>query len=143
MIFLPGGFELATMMRFNSGRPFSPTTGVDSNRDGIANDRPMLDGQVVRRNHEFRNVGFSDVSFRAQKNVVLPGEKTLSFAVDLFNVFDFDNVETTQRVWGDDLSVPTTNANFGKVKDANGTYILGSTLRTTPFQVQLGVRLQF
>ena len=35
VVFLPKGFQVATQMRFNTGRPFSPRTGVDSNRDGI------------------------------------------------------------------------------------------------------------
>jgi len=39
--------------------------------------------------------------------------------------------------------VPATNPNFGKVKDANGNYLSGSTLRTSPFQVQLGLRFRF
>ena len=129
-------------MRFNSGRPFSPRTGVDSNRDGILNDRPMLDGVIVRRN-TYRNFGYRDISLRVQKNFVLRGEKRLGFSAEMFNVFDFDNVETTQTTYGDDLSRPGTNPNFGKVKDANGNYLLGSTLRTTPFQAQFGLRLQF
>jgi hypothetical protein len=29
------------------------------------------------------------------------------------------------------------------VKDANGHYLLNSTLRTAPFQAQFGVRFQF
>jgi hypothetical protein len=142
VVFLPRGFEFATTLRFNSGRPFSPRTGVDSNRDGILNDRPLLDGSVVRRN-TFRNNGYGDVSLRLQKNFSLPGEKTISVSAEMFNLFNFDNVETTQTTYGNDLSVASTNLNFGKVVDASGNYLLGSTLRTTPFQVQLGLRLQF
>jgi hypothetical protein len=88
-------------------------------------------------------MGFSDVSLRLQKNFTLRSEKNLSAFVELFNVFDADNVETTQTTYGNDLSVPSTNVNFGQVKDANGNYILASTLRTTPFQAQLGLRFQF
>jgi hypothetical protein len=142
VIFLPRDFQVATTMRYNSGRPFNPVTGIDSNRDGVTNDRPMLNGQVVRR-HTFRNFGFGDTSLRVQKNVVLPGEKVVGLSVEMFNIFNHANVETAQRVYGDNLAVPTTNVLFGKVKDANGNYIPGSTIRTTPFQVQLGVRFQF
>jgi hypothetical protein len=80
---------------------------------------------------------------RLQKNFTLPGEKTMSVFAEMFNLFDFDNVETTQTTYGNDLSAPSTNPNFGNVKDASGNYLLGSTLRTTPRQVQLGVRFQF
>jgi len=34
-------------------------------------------------------------------------------------------------------------ATFGQIKDANGNYLLNSTLRTAPFQAQLGLRIQF
>lgn len=37
---LPGGFQLAPIMQLSSARPFSPTTGVDIDGDGLAtNDR--------------------------------------------------------------------------------------------------------
>src|SRR5207249_7709374 len=39
VFFLPKGFEVSTAIRYNSGRPYSPRTGVDSNNDGIINDR--------------------------------------------------------------------------------------------------------
>jgi hypothetical protein len=97
VVFLPKGFQVATQMRFNTGRPFSPRTGVDSNRDGVTNDRPMLDGQVVRRN-EFRKQGYSDVSLRAQKNFALAEEKVLALTVEFFNVFNVDNMETNQKL---------------------------------------------
>jgi len=34
-------------------------------------------------------------------------------------------------------------ANFGQIRDANGNFLLNSTLRTAPFQAQLGLRFQF
>ena len=143
VVFLPKGFQLATQMRFNSGRPFSPRTGVDSNRDGILNDRPMLNGTVVRRNEEFRKEGYADTSLRVQKRFTLQSEKTVSVTAELFNVFNVKNMETNQITYGNDLSVPTTNLLFGRVTDASGNPIVGNTLRTTPFQVQLGLRFQF
>ena len=145
VFFLPAGFQFSSMMRFNSGRPFSARTGSDSNRDGIVTDRALLDGSVVDRN-TFRNTGYADVSMRVQKNFTLPNEKgTLSFSAEIFNLLDFDNVEisSANQTYGSDLSVPSTNANFGRTQDANGNYLSGSTLRTSPFQVQLGVRFEF
>jgi len=145
VFFLPKGFEVSTQMRFNTGRPFSPRTGVDSNRDGIVNDRPLLNGQVVRRN-TYRNLGYSDVSTRLQKTFVIPNEKgKLSAFVEMFNLFNAANVEigSAQMTYGNDLSVPSTNPFFGKIKSPDGSYITGSTLRTTPFQVQLGLRYEF
>jgi hypothetical protein len=145
VVFLPRGFQVATQMRFNSGRPFSARTGADSNRDGITNDRPMLNGEVVRRN-TFRNRGFSDTSVRVQKNFMFAGEKSVAVMLEVYNLFNVDNVEigSAQMTYGSDLSVPTTNRNFGRVTDATtGNYIAGSAMRTTPLQAQLGIRFQF
>jgi len=146
VFFLPKGIEVSTVARFNTGRPFNPRTGVDSNRDGINNDRPLQGGAVVRRNM-FRNIGFADTSLRIQKSFTLPNERgTLSFSTEFFNLFDFDNVEigANQFTYGNSLDVPTTNRNFGRVRDSiTDAYLTSGTLRTTPFQVQLGLRFQF
>ena len=145
MFYLPKGFEVSTQMRFNSGRPFSPLVGFDANNDGIVNDRPVLNGSVVRRN-TFRNKGFADTSTRVQKNFELPAEKgKLAVSAEMFNMFNIANVEigSAQYTYGPNLNVPTANPLFGRVKDTAGNYIVGSNLRTTPFQVQLGVRLEF
>ena len=145
VFFLPKGFEVSTAIRYNSGRPYSPRTGVDSNNDGIINDRPVLNGSVVPRN-TYRNYGFADTSARVQKAFALPNEKgKISVSAEMFNLFNFANVEigSAQMTYGPNLAVPSTNPLFGKVRDSNGNYIVGSTLRTTPFQVQLGLRLDF
>ena len=78
-----------------------------------------------------------------QKNFTLAGEKMLAVTAEVFNVFDATNMETNQITWGNDLNVPTTNALFGRIYDEAGNPIVGNTLRTTPFQVQLGLRLEF
>jgi hypothetical protein len=146
VFFLPKGLELSSVNRFNTGRPFSPRVGTDANRDGSANDRPLRNGYPIPR-YTFRNLGFADTSLRVQKSFTLPNERgTLSFSTEFFNLFDFDNVEigANQQIYGNSLDVPTTNRNFGRVRDSiTNAYLTNSTLRTTPFQVQLGVRFQF
>jgi len=145
LVYLPSGFDVSTSMRFNSGRPFSPATGVDSNGDGVVRDRPLLNGRVVSRN-TFRNIGYSDVSLRLQRRFALPKEKgRISAFGEIFNLFNFDNVEIggNQFTYGPSLSVPSTNPNFGKVKDAQGSFLTGGVLRTSPFQLQLGLRYEF
>ncbi len=145
LVYMPAGFEVGTFMRFNTGRPFSPSTGVDSNSDGVVRDRPVLNSQVVPRN-TFRNLGFADVSTRLQKHFTLPNEKgRLSVSAEMFNILDFDNVEigAANFTYGPNLGIPTANVNFGKTKNAQGKYLANSTLRTSPFQLQLGLRFQF
>jgi hypothetical protein len=158
VFFLPMGFEISTVNRFNTGRPFSARTGVDSNRDGLTNDRPLLDGYPVPR-YTFRNKGFRDTSLRVQKAFSLPNERgRILVSTELFNLFDFDNVEVGSNQYtycssaagsqntaaNCSLNRPAANSNFGQVRDATtGEYLTNRTLRTTPFQVQLGLRFEF
>lgn len=152
LFYLPLGLELGTTMRFNSGRPFNATVGTDLNRDGVLRDRPVIDGQVIRRN-QFTNNGFSEVNLRVQRGFALPGDRgRLALSLELFNIFDFDNVEIGSAnmaygagtvVQNGSLVTVAPPSNFGQVKDANGNYLTNSTLRTSPFQAQLGLRFQF
>jgi hypothetical protein len=158
VFFLPMGFEISTVNRFNTGRPFSARTGVDSNRDGVTNDRPLLNGYPVPR-YTFRNKGFRDTSLRVQKAFTLPNERgRILVSTEFFNLLDFDNVEVGSNQYtycssaagsqntaaNCSLDRPAANPNFGSVRDAaTGEYLTNSTLRTTPFQVQLGLRFEF
>ncbi len=143
MYYAPFGFEFSSTLRFNSGRPFSPLTGVDSNGDGVLKDRPVVNGAVMRRNL-YRNTGLSDVSLRLQRNFNLPNEKArLSITGEIFNVFNFDNLEigSAQMTWGTGTNPSGT---FGHTMNpATGQYFTTATLRTSPFQAQLGLRLRF
>lgn len=152
VFFLPKQLELSATARFNSGRPFSATAGTDLNRDGVIRDRPVIDGRVIRRNTETNN-GYSDVSLRVQRRFSLPNDSArVTVSAELFNVFDFDNVEvgSANFVYGPGtvfqngvLSTAPVPATFGQVKDANGNYLRNSTLRGAPFQAQFGLRFQF
>jgi hypothetical protein len=144
LFYAPFGFEFSTTMRFNTGRPFSPLTGADSNGDGVLKDRPVIDGQVVRRN-TYRNTGYSDVSLRVQRSFTLPNEKArLSLTAEIFNLLDFDNVEigSAQMTYGPGPA--PVNPNFGLLRNPQtGQYFTNGTLRTSPFQAQLGLRVKF
>jgi hypothetical protein len=151
MVFLPKEFELATTMRFNSGRPFSANAGTDLNRDGNIRDRAVIDGRVVKRN-TYRNTSFSEVNLRVQRGFSLPNAARLLLSLELFNVFNAANVEvgSANMTYGPGTVVQNgvavaqaPPATFGQVKDADGNYLANSSLRTSPFQAQLGIRLQF
>src|SRR5205809_4475091 len=43
----PYNFTAGTLTQLASARPFSATTGVDNNGDGINNDRPVINGSVI------------------------------------------------------------------------------------------------
>jgi hypothetical protein len=152
MVFLPQQIDLSATARFNSGRPFSAQAGTDLNRDGVIRDRPVIDGTVIPRN-TFTNTGYSDVDLRVQRGFSLPnGSSRLIVSLELFNIFDFDNVEigSANFVYGPGtvlqngaLTQAPVPATFGQVKDANGHYLRNSTLRGAPFQAQFGLRFQF
>ena len=151
LFFLPAQIELSTTMRFNSGRPYSASTGSDLNKDGVLRDRPVIDGVVIPRN-TYRNKGFSEVNLRVQRGFRAPGNSRAILSLELFNLFDFDNVEvgSANMVYGPGtvlqngaLVTQAPPATFGQVKDANGNYLLNGGLRSSPFQAQIGVRFQF
>jgi hypothetical protein len=138
-------------VRFNSGRPYSATVGADLNKDGVLRDRPVIDGAVIARN-TYRNKGYSEVDLRAQRSFGLRGQARAVLSLELFNLFNAADVEigSANMVYGAGtvlqngaLVSQAPPATFGQVKDANGQYLLNSTLRTAPFQAQLGLRIQF
>jgi hypothetical protein len=151
LVYLPKGIEFATTMRFNSGRPFSALAGSDLNRDGVLRDRPVIDGVVIPRN-TYRNKGFSEVNLRVQRGFAIPGNSRAILSLELFNAFNFDNVEvgSANMAYGPGtvlqngaLVSQAPPATFGEVRDANGNYLLNSGLRSSPLQAQVGLRFQF
>jgi hypothetical protein len=151
LVYLPKAVELSGTVRVNSGRPFSAQAGSDLNRDGVLRDRPVIDGVVVPRN-TFRNLGFSQVDLRVQRGFAAGGGRRATVSLELFNVLNAANVEigSANMVYGAGTVVQNgalvnqaPPATFGQIKDANGHYLLNSTLRTAPFQAQLGIRFQF
>jgi len=151
LVYLPQRLELSATLRANTGRPFSGLVGSDLNRDGVLRDRPVIDGQVVPRN-SFRNRGFSQVDLRVQRGFAAGGSRRATVSLELFNLLNAANVEvgSANMVYGAGtlfqngaLVNQAPPATFGQIKDANGNYLLNSTLRTAPFQAQLGVRFQF
>ena len=154
VFFLPYGVDLSTSFRFLSGLPVDATIGRDINNSLGGADRPYSGpGQPFERNG-FRDQSFKEVNFRAQWGPALGGRNRLAVILDVFNVFDADNIRlsgfsnptVTNYCAGtapDDCGFnPPTNPNFLKVKDANGNYIL-TNVPGAPRQVQLGLRFEF
>jgi hypothetical protein len=86
---LPFGFRFGTVVVLNSGIPYNITTGVDSNHDTVANDRPP----GVSRNTGL-GPGFAQVDvhlarpFHFEKNKHRP---RVDFGIDAFNVLNTVN----------------------------------------------------
>jgi hypothetical protein len=149
---LPLGIDIASSMRFASGRPFTARAGTtDLNADGQTNDRPIVDGVMFKRN-SFRNAGFKDVSLRVQKNFILT-RGTVSLSMEAFNLFNFNNVTlgAAQMVYGpgtvagaSGVAAAPVPATFMQYRDADGNYISNNgNSAGDPRMIQFGLRLQF
>jgi outer membrane receptor protein involved in Fe transport len=84
-------FTLGTVVRIESGAPYSLTTGLDLNRDGSAIDRPAGVGR-----NTLEGPGAATVDLRLSKQFALPSEKRetpprITVAADAFNVFNTVN----------------------------------------------------
>jgi hypothetical protein len=164
LFYLPYRFDVSSGFRFLSGRPIDASMGRDANGDGVNNnslngvtDRPFSAPGVSFERNAFRNEPFKDVNFRVQWRLELAGNRRLVFSADLFNVFNWDNIELTGSAVQnycagtspDDCGFGApTNPNFLSLTDNNPTSAtLGQLIRTNnpgaPRQVQFGVRYQF
>lgn len=73
-----------------SARPFNALTGVDNNGDGVNNDRPVINGQVVGR-YAFRGTPIYDTAVFAEGRVKAPRD-SLTLRMEGFNLFNSANV---------------------------------------------------
>ena len=134
--FLPFGFEIASSMKFTSGRPINAVTGKDDNLDGTSKDRPIVNSVMFKRNG-FRNNGFKDVSLRIQKTFSLSREKGgISLSAEAFNLFNFPNVWMA-------ASQTYSSPNFLLTKDSSGNYLSTDAVANDSRTIQLGLRFQF
>lgn len=120
----PRFFDVGVMLSASSGRPYSLTTGRDTNRDGRANDRPP---GVIR--NSLNGPGEWTVDLRWSREFPLPasdagGGASLRLAVDAFNLLNHVN---PTRVVGN-ISSPF----FGQPTGAE-----------PPRRVQFSLRLKF
>jgi hypothetical protein len=86
----PWDFTAGTVSMFASARPFNATTGRDENGDGINNDRPMIDGVVLRKS-AFRGTPTSDVAAFVEKRFRISESKAIMLRLEGFNLFNHGN----------------------------------------------------
>src|SRR5205085_6975183 len=97
----PVGFTDGTVSTFAAARPFNATTGVDNNGDGANNDRPVINGQVIRKS-QFRGTGTQDVSIFVENRIRLSERTALLLRLEGFNVFNHGNyLGRGQTIYGD------------------------------------------
>jgi outer membrane receptor protein involved in Fe transport len=107
---LPWNLTAGTVTQYASARPFNATTGIDNNGDGINNDRPVINGQVLGKS-AFRGTPTSDVSAFLEGRI-----HNFRIRVEGFNLFNHGNyLGRGQTVYGDTV---TPNSTFGQLAAA-------------------------
>ena len=151
---LPGSVDLSTGMYVLSGAPFDARMGTDSNQDRGGADRPYSAPGVPFTRNAFRDKPISDINLRVQKRFALGGTRQALVSLELFNLFNLDNVTLDQgystvanycassRDAACGLSGQPTNPDFARTRGADGEYLTGN-IPGPPFQMQIGFRLLF
>lgn len=114
----PFDITAGTVSMFASARPFNATTGIDNNGDGINNDRPFINGEVLRKS-AFRGTPTSDVAAFVEKRFRFSESKALLLRLEGFNLLNHGNfLGRGVTVFGTgQTAVPT----FGQFVGAVGT----------------------
>ena len=108
----PLNVTAGTVTQIASGRPFNATTGVDNNGDGVLNDRPVVNGQVISRS-AFRSTGTSDVGLFVESRIKPSERTTILLRLEGFNLLNHGNfLGRGQTVYGD---TGTANPTFGQL----------------------------
>src|SRR5262249_20304057 len=95
------GLMAGTLTQLASARPFSATTGVDNNGDGLNNDRPVVNGKMLAKS-SFRGSAISDVALFAERRIKKSERTSLVLRVEASNVFNHGNyLGRGQTVYGD------------------------------------------
>jgi hypothetical protein len=135
------GIRVGTLMQFASARPFNATTGADNNGDGVNNDRPVVDGQVISKS-DYRGSPTSDVAAFIEGPVKL-GVATVVLRLEGFNLTNHGNyLGRGQTIYGNTATVSPT---FGQLVATGtaSTAIPAFANVDPPRMFQVSVRLQF
>jgi len=107
-------FEITagTVTMLASARPFSATTGIDNNGDGLNNDRPVINGVVISKS-AFRGTPTSDVATFVEKRFKLSDRMGLLLRLEGFNLFNHGNfLGRGVTVYGDGTTAAPTFGQF-------------------------------
>jgi len=139
---LPFNISVGTVSQFASARPFSATTGIDNNGDGANNDRPVVNGEVLRKS-AFRGSPTSEVAAFVEGRIHRGTLGTVMLRLEGFNLFNHGNyLGRGQTVYGDTAA---PNPTFGQLVAAGAaTNALPAFANVDPPRMfQLQVRYVF
>jgi hypothetical protein len=114
----PWRITAGTLGQFASARPFNGTTNVDNNGDGILNDRPVVNGQVLSKS-AFRGTQTSEVAAFIEHRIQAGERMTVLLRLEGFNLFNHGNyLGRGVTVFGNGA---TANDTFGQLVTVVGT----------------------
>ena len=163
IVYVPGGFELTTLIQAESARPITLTTPADVNGLGDpTDDRAVVNG-VQTTLDQFRGTPYVQVDLRVTRPIKVKERVIVSPFVDMFNLFNRSNpganyvtdisalpvpVNNLSNVTAlcptPACNVPVTNPNQLLVPaGALGDFFGPGTTVGIPFAAQLGVRVTF
>jgi hypothetical protein len=114
----PFQITAGTLMMLASSRPFSATTGVDNNGDGLNNDRPVINGVVVPKS-AFQGTPTSEVALFAEKRLLKSETHNIILRFEVFNLFNHANMLGRGVTVYGDAAIPATT--FGQFVGGVGT----------------------
>jgi hypothetical protein len=139
----PWGFTAGTLSQFATARPFNATTGVDNNGDGIQNDRPVIDGAVIRKS-VYRGSGTQDVSIFVENKIPLGERMSLMLRLEGFNIFNHANMlGRGVTVYGNGAAANSDFGRFVSVRPTDTTAIPAFANIDPPRMFQLQARFSF
>ena len=114
----PYNFTAGTLTQLASARPFSATTGVDNNGDGLNNDRPVINGSVISKS-AFRGTPTQDVSIFVENRIKLSERTAILLRLEGFNLLNHGNFLGRGVTTYGDLATPAPT--FGQFVGGVGT----------------------
>ena len=163
IVYIPGGFQLTTLIQVESARPITLTTPVDVNGLGDpSNDRAVING-VQTTLDQFRGTPYFQVDLRVTRPFKVGERWQIMPFVEFFNLFNRNNpganyvtniaslstpvnnlYNATALCPTPACSVPITNPNqLLQPAGALGDFFGPGTTVGIPFAAQLGVRVAF
>lgn len=120
----PFNISAGTLAQLASARPFNATTGIDNNGDGASNDRPVINGSVVRKS-AFRGTPTSEVAAFVESRIKTSERTSLLLRLEGFNLFNHGNYlgrgQTQYSTVVGGLDTATVLPTFGQLVAVPGT----------------------
>jgi len=108
------GFELSSMIFFNSGYPVNAVSGIDLNNDGLTNDRPLFRGR-----NDTAGPGLMQVDLRLQRSFQIKERYKLVALIEAENAFNHTNASCSTAGGCSGAVVNTATAvDFGRLTGA-------------------------